>query len=393
MNSIVFDYEKLKFFVVTPDGKRFSATIPKEKKGIKDNKINRYRIEVSLACDLKCKYCVVHMNRVFQMGKIMNEETARKIMGRFRKEVGKDGSLMLIGGEPLLNWRIVKLMIELCPGKTMIFTNALSLNEEKINFLKEHQTLILTSLDGYSIRHNSSRFYPEVKKNFQIVKDNIKAMISAGCNVGIGCVAHSGNVADLGKIADFFVDDLGAHSISFSYPHFTVEKSDTNFFNMGEYSKQMKKMLAYSKKRKVYIDQIGKLVRSILTSDHIFSSCKAGISQRAFYPDGTETICTKLDTIPGYDFKNFYSSMPFNNQKCSSCIAKNVCGGGCPWDAAIKSNNKGVDNRICKYNKGLVSFIIKDIAKELRHVKTQKEAVSVLKEKYEPVMSPIWINE
>lgn len=393
MNNIIFDYKNLNISVETPEGKRFLARIPKDKVKPKNKNIDRYRIEVSLACDLKCKYCVVHMNRVFQRGKIMSEKTAREIMSRFNKEVGKNGSLMLIGGEPLLNWSVVKLMIELCAGKTMIFTNAFSINQEKIDFLKKHQTLILTSLDGYSIKHNGSRFYPEVKKKFKIVKDNIKAMISAGCNVGIGCVAHNGNVGDLTRIADFFVDDLGARSMSFSYPHFTVEETDTNNFNMDEYTKQMKKMLAYSKKKKVYIDQIGKIVRNILLSEPVLSSCKAGISQRTFYPDGSETVCTKLDTIPNYDFANFLKSLPVNNKECADCLAFKICGGGCPWDAAVKPDKKGIDGRICKYNKAMTSLIIKDIAKELSCVNTQDEAVSRLREVYTPVMSPIWTKE
>jgi len=351
-------------------------------------RIDRYRIEVSLACDLRCEYCVVHMNKVFQRGRLMDGETAKKIINKFNLEVGPTGSLMLIGGEPLLNWEVVKFMISRCSGSSMIFTNAYRLDEDKIKFLKKHNTLILTSLDGYSLKHNKSRFYPNVKKNFNIVCKNISTAINNGCKVGIGCVVHPGNINDMEKIAHFFTEKLKAKSLSFAYPHFTTEETPTNKFPMEEYTKQMLKLFLFSKERKIYIDQIGKLVKSIFKKKIVFASCKAGLSQKTFYPDGSETICTKIDTIPGYDFKDFTSILPVNNKKCDNCVAQKLCGGGCPWDAIVFKNKIGVDRRICKHNKTLVAYILKDIEMELRNVKTKKEALEIIKDKYYPMMNP-----
>lgn len=376
--------------VKTKGGKKFPVVIPTNCSKIKTRKIDRYRIEVSLICDLKCEYCVVHLNKVFQRDQMMDKNTAVRIMERFCEEVGEEGSLLLIGGEPLLNWSVVKLMIELCPAKTMIFTNAFSLDEEKIDFLSRHHTLVLTSLDGYSNEHNVKRFQTNVEKKSGIVKKNIKKMVKAGCNLGIGCMVHDGNVRELTEVAEFFFNDLGVRSISFSYPHLTLEKVDISEFDMKVYTEQIKKMLVYSKNKKVYIDQIGRVTRSILRSEPILSSCKAGVSQRTFYPDGTETICTKLDLLPGYQFDNYLNSLPSKNKNCVSCLAQNICGGGCWWDAALNPNRKGVDSRICSYNKALVSHIVKDIVKELHNITTQEEAVSLVEEKYGPTMFPIW---
>ena len=64
-------------------------------------KIDRYRVEVSLACNLSCEYCVVHKNDVSQQNKMMDLETAKVIVNKFNEEVGERGSLFLMGGEPL----------------------------------------------------------------------------------------------------------------------------------------------------------------------------------------------------------------------------------------------------------------------------------------------------
>jgi len=388
--KVLFDPKTLSLDLEVEDGRRWNLNLKKKFSPVSIFKpIDRYRLEVSLICDLKCRYCVVHMNRINRDQKLMSREVAEEILKRFNNEVGKRGSLMMIGGEPLLNWRVVKYIIENCKGETMLFTNAYKLDEEKINFLSRYRNMVLTSLDGYKLKHNEDRFYPDVKNRFRQVCKNIK-QAAKKCRVGISCVVHQKNVKDLVSIADFFVKELDVKSLSFAYPHFTVEKTDTNDFPMEKYTAGICKLLKFAKKENVYIDQIGKIIRAILNREANFSACKVGISQRTFYPDGTETLCTKLDTLSNYSINNFLKILPVCNYKCQSCIAVNLCGGGCPWDAAIFPNEIGVDRRICFHYQTLVSFLIKDIEAELQTVKSENEALSIIKKKYLPLVLPSW---
>lgn len=392
MSKIKFDPETLDLWF-TPDGAlavllNADHVFDKDAKIIK--KLDRYRIEVSLACDLNCQYCVVHMNKIPQRGKMMTLAVAKGLIKEFNSKIGVSGSLVLIGGEPLLNWETVQYMVANCSGNSMIFTNALKLDGEKIRFFKENKTLILTSLDGYNLEHNRNRFYPRVNERFATVCGNIKKAIKTGCRVGIGCVVHSENVADISKIADFFTKKLGSRSLSFAYPHFTAEATETNKFPMEKYTKEICKLVGYSKENKVYIDQIGKLLRGVFRKERVVSACKAGLSQEAFYPDGSKTVCTKLDTIKGYCIDDFFKKLPFRNKKCKGCIAQNLCGGGCPWDAAVFKNEIGVDRRICGHNKALTKYILCDIEKELKSAKTEKDAQRIIKNKYYPIMFPVW---
>ena len=66
-----------------------------EKSLIIPSRIDRYRIEVSLTCNLRCQYCVIHMNNVSQQNTIMYMETARSIVERYKKEVGDTGSIFI----------------------------------------------------------------------------------------------------------------------------------------------------------------------------------------------------------------------------------------------------------------------------------------------------------
>ena len=132
--NIRFNHDKLCFegsangdwYPITQEVKKASTTLPAL--------IDRYRIEVSLSCNLKCKYCVVHMNNVRQQNTVMSLETARTIVNQFNEEVGDKGSIFLMGGEPLTNFPVVKSIIEQAQGSTIIFTNALLLDDNLIRF-------------------------------------------------------------------------------------------------------------------------------------------------------------------------------------------------------------------------------------------------------------------
>lgn len=348
-------------------------------------KIDRYRLEVSLACNLRCAYCVVHMNRVAQQNTIMSLETAKKIVNRFNDEVGRDGSIFLMGGEPLLNIDVVRYIIDNVLGRSIIFTNALGLTKELVSYFINREVYVLTSLDGSTLIHNEKRFQPKVRENFDIVTKNISYAIAAGCKVGVSCLLHNGNVTDAISIASYFVDSLKATAMSFAYPHLTVNPSDENEFDIEAYGDKLIELFQFAKDRRVYIDQIGKIVSAIIYRSPILIACKAGLSQRTFYPDGSETICTKIDTCKLHNLHNYFESLPFFNLSCKDCIAVGLCGGGCAWDACVKPASNGLDWRVCKFKKKLVNHILSDIKTTLTHAATIKEAKSILNRVYRPM--------
>lgn len=391
MNKIIFNPKSLEIKLVSDNFGSFIINKKQEHELDKSHPVvDRYRLETTLACDLACKYCVVHMNNVSQRGNLMSLYTAKKIVEKFNKNIGSKGSVVLIGGEPLLNWEVIKYIISTCTGKIILFTNALKLNEEKISFLKKYDVMIIASLDGFSYKHNENRFHPNVMAGYGVVSKNIKLANDSGCKIALSCVVNQDNISDIIDIASHFSNTLGIKNISFAYPHFATEETETNHFDMKEYTKMIKKLLQFSKQNGVYIDQLGTKLKSIFQNKAIEYSCKAGISQKTFYPDGKETICTKLDTIKGYDFNKFLQMLPVNNKKCVDCEAVNLCGGGCPWDAQAFPGSNFLDKRICSHNKKIVKFILNDIEHELRLVKTKKEALDIIEKLYTPIMNPVW---
>ncbi|MCK8621896.1 radical SAM protein [Prevotella sp. E13-27] len=349
-------------------------------------KVNRFRLEISLQCDLQCDYCIVFMNNIDKKVKLMDMNTADRIVNEFNRTVGNQGDIVIIGGEPLLNWEVVKHVIKKCEGRTILFTNALKLTNDKQRFLKQHGTRILTSLDGYNEQHNRYRFHRPERREFEITCHNIREAADEGCDLGIACLVSDLNVAYLNGIADFFLDELHCRSYSFAYSHHLLDTSHVGNYSFQDYVDAICKLFDYSKQRGFYIDQIGRILRGLLLKQKCLVGCKAGSSQRTFYPDGTETICTKLDLIGKTDMEQIKSIFPVYNARCKNCVAYQLCGGGCLWDALQSPNFYQADDKLCVSKQAFVNHLLHDIATELRGVVSGEQVQTIIHEKYDSLM-------
>ena len=121
----------------------------------------------TLRCNHECIYC--HAKPPEEKGLDMNMETAIKAIDFIFKTESPAISIEFHGGEPLLNWDIVKFFVEEAKKlnenferkdlKISIVTNLSLMTEEKLDFLIDNGVSICTSLDGPENVHNSNRKY------------------------------------------------------------------------------------------------------------------------------------------------------------------------------------------------------------------------------------------
>lgn len=124
---------------------------------------------VTLRCEHSCPYCQVSRRSVDKGLFDMSHETAMQALDIALSSPPKSLKLEFQGGEPLLNFDLIKTMVlaakELAPmrGKTVEFviaTNLALLTEDVLAFCKEHNVLLSTSLDGPAALHNRNRPRP-----------------------------------------------------------------------------------------------------------------------------------------------------------------------------------------------------------------------------------------
>ena len=117
----------------------------------KKKKMESLVLNVTNACNLKCKYCFVHKEEPH----FMSLETAIQAVEYGQKNKRKDSFfIVFFGGEPLLCYdTIIKPLVEYVKEKQYnvnfsITTNGTLLTKEKVDFLKQNNFCLLFSFDG-----------------------------------------------------------------------------------------------------------------------------------------------------------------------------------------------------------------------------------------------------
>ncbi|HEY3493390.1 MAG TPA: His-Xaa-Ser system radical SAM maturase HxsB, partial [Polyangiaceae bacterium] len=134
-----------------------------------DHGPNLHLFIVTLRCNETCVYC--HASRANMDAKHtdMTPEIAEKTVDLVLASSNPDVTIEFQGGEPLVNFPVVKHVIEYALeknksiGKTLEFTmvsNLSQMDEEKLSFLLDHRVQICTSIDGPAELHDKQRKLP-----------------------------------------------------------------------------------------------------------------------------------------------------------------------------------------------------------------------------------------
>ena len=124
---------------------------------------------VSLRCEHSCPYCQVSRQSDDKTAFDMSAETAEKALSLVVRSPSPNIKIEFQGGEPLLNFPLVKQIVERATEinasekrnlEFVIATNLAMINTEILEFCLKYQIIISTSLDGPQDLHNSNRPRP-----------------------------------------------------------------------------------------------------------------------------------------------------------------------------------------------------------------------------------------
>jgi len=178
-------------------------------------------LNVTEDCNFRCKYCVYSNNYKYtrhHSDRYMYFSIAKKSIDHFFS-LTKEGlrynplrvpAVGFYGGEPLLNFDLIKECVEYIEDKYKMYhthyvltTNGSLLDEEKANWLMQYDFSISISLDGPEDEHDRLRVYRSGHGTFQDIMSNIKPIMDAKYKK-----IHSQTVfdwkSDLFKIDEFF---------------------------------------------------------------------------------------------------------------------------------------------------------------------------------------------
>lgn len=160
--------------------------------GVKNQKIVKSKLEapnsiqliISDACNMKCSYCYGEYYANQKDKHLMEIQTAFKAID-FAESLGIS-NIGFFGGEPLLNFPLIKEVVNYCKQKSVHFqfgmtTNGTLITKEFAEFARQNNILVSVSIDGDSDTHNLSRKYPNGKNTYNDVVEGVNLLKNEKC--------------------------------------------------------------------------------------------------------------------------------------------------------------------------------------------------------------------
>lgn len=329
-----------------------------------------FTLEVSVTekCNLGCPYCYV-ANRPTWMTPEVFDNALPELYNLMERSGDKDYHVSFFGGEPLLNFDLIKHAVPIlkadpkCKGIGVI-TNLTMIDEEKAKFLRENGVGVSWSFDGMSSNETRpllpllENTNPETGELFDGILDmyNYKKELITGLTNGCKVMIWPGNVKDMTENFEFLL------SWGIEHPDFSLVRDDVwTREDIIEYRTELIRLTdKYIEKLKAGVPcSVGFLRLSIL--DILFGlvkgkrpfGCFAGtnggvlMSSGEFYPCARFASKKIMRMDSEYDFK-YYQELfnPKNFDKCEPCALKQVCNAGCTY-SQVTNDNKPLDS-ICE---------------------------------------------
>jgi His-Xaa-Ser system radical SAM maturase HxsB len=133
------------------------------------NFTNLHIFVVSLRCDHSCPYCQVSRQSQDKEAFDMTSQTAHRALELVFRSPNPAIKIEFQGGEPLLNFDLIREIVETAKKRNkiekrelqfVIATTLSLLTDEVLEFCKEHEIYLSTSLDGPEDLHNGNRPRP-----------------------------------------------------------------------------------------------------------------------------------------------------------------------------------------------------------------------------------------
>lgn len=313
-------------------------------------------------CNLNCTYCYAGGGDYGKPMKTMNPATARRAIDFLLKESGGSQriSVVLFGGEPLLNWSVLKETVEYGTkaaakaGKEIDFsltTNGTLLNEERIRFLAVHRVGVSVSLDGPQEVHDKWRLFNGGGGSYEIVSRNAEKLIQLHTTRPIAArVTLTREFKPIRELMDHLLN-MGFHEVGFAPVSGTDEDlllgNPELFRLLDDFERCADDFVeAALEDRYLGFSNLVNILVDLHTGVNKGFGCGAGLGFMAVSPSGDLFLCHRFNEQQDYRLGDIYSGIDRqfrtdlmtslhvdNKTTCSSCALKHTCTGGCYYEA------------------------------------------------------------
>lgn len=333
-------------------------------------------------CNLRCSYCYAD-HGTYKHGKTLaKEETVLKgIDFLFKESVGRDMALTFFGGEPLLNFPVLKTAIKYAKSKATrmkrkigfsMTTNATLLNEDIISFLLDEGVAITVSIDGTRNMHDHGRKFPGGGGSYDTVMEKLEKLFkrSGGkaINARVTVVHGQANIIEaFSHLSSVGFKNIGFSPVSSTDPIYALTDDDLDAFTDGFAKLACKFLSSASEDRLLGFSNLTHLVQLLHDGINRQYPCGGGLGLMGMDTDGRLYVCHRFirnrkfligDISRGIDKafqKDLLNTLNIENKSlCRACWAKYLCGGGCYYEIDLKGG--GLTNPPVEYCKWLLKW-------------------------------------
>lgn len=295
-------------------------------------------------CNLRCKYCYGNAGEKQNYMSFQTAKTAMDIpAGKYK--------LQLAGGEPLMNFHLIRKIYEYIWAskphmKIQLQTNGTLITHEMAREIRNMGLAIGVSLDGiYPINE-------KLRGRTKAALNGIRLLGEQGIGVNINCVVSNSNIEYLDKFIDWIFYLGNVNGIGLDLLRNTgrtlvsnVEKASPEHIhdNLWKAYRQTKKIFELTGK-KIFIREIEEAKRRMETKVSCDNYCYASIGNAmVVLPGGQLYPCGSLVGKQEYYMGNIHEDESIKKialkiqkpDQCKECKYNEFCRGACPSRSII----------------------------------------------------------
>lgn len=375
---------------LTEDG-RTAEQIPEEKLRLTLNTAN--------ACNMNCGYCYANGGTYHSAESLMSMETAKRAIDVFAGAFDEIGSVKFIGGEPLLNKKVVLGVCDYVREKYeagvikkmpdfIVVTNGTILDEEIIQYSVQYHWSVGLSFDG-PIVHDLIRTFNNGASTTERIRENVRRWQEAtggrlpssvnACYNGF----HQKYGVSVTDAVKYIKEELGIQKVNM----IPIDASSAEAYALSDNScfvQAVKEILDpdsadYKKYQFTKMRQLEKILRSHLSMPP--AVCQAGLTIFGVSAKGVISPCHLLTDENHYSMGTVFDDAVFDteaftaiqnklrgynryeNTHCKACFANRICP-GCLGGNLFRTGDVACpDPVICAMVRGACEETVRDLVR------------------------------
>lgn len=358
-------------------------------------------LHVAHTCNLDCEYCFAAQGKFHGDSALMSLDVAKKSLDFLVENSGGRRNLEVdfFGGEPLLNWDVVKQTVAY--GRELekkfnkhfrftLTTNGVNITDDVIDFADKEMDNVVLSLDGRKEVHDHFRKFIDGRGSYDLVIPNFKKLVKSRGGKkyyirGTFTALNKDFLNDILHMADFGFDQLSMEPVVCSPEEPYALAEDDLPYIFDQYEKLAVEMLKRRREGRPFefYHYMVDLKNGPCVHKRV-AGCGSGCEYMAVTPWGDLYPCHQFVGDEDYKMGDIYSGISnikkreefsrcniYSREECDDCWAKLYCSGGCAANNYHSSGSiSGVYEQGCRiFKKRMECAIMLEVATQLENEK------------------------